>query len=151
MKSDDARFEAAERTRSLTECEVTRMVIAQQINSLDISDVTASRMAEYFPTLTGGGSLIKSGTRIHWRGVVKRAAVDLWDTPENTPDAAPALWEDIGYKDRARVIPETVTAGTAFALDELGWWGGALYRSKLNANVWTPEQNPDGWEPVGTL
>lgn len=141
-----ARYEAQERTRPLTESEVTRLVIAQQINSLDIADATASRMAEYFPELTGGGGLITAGTRINWKDGLKRAAVDLWDTPENAPDAAPGLWEDIGYKDGARIIPETITAGTAFALDELGWWGGTLYRSKLDANVWTPEQNPEGWE-----
>lgn len=143
-----AAYEAAERTRTLTESEVTRMVIAQQINSLDIDDATASRMAEYFPTLTGDGALIESGTRINWYGVVKRAAVDLWDNQESTPDAAPALWEGIAYKNGVRIIPETITAGTAFALDELGWWEDVLYQSKLDANVWTPTQNPDGWQIV---
>ena len=78
--------------------------------------------------------------------MIKRVAVGLWDTTENTPDAAPTLWEDLAYQEGYRVIPETITAGTAFALDELGWWGGKLYKSKLAANVYTPEQYPDGWE-----
>lgn len=40
----------------------------------------------------------------------------------------------------------TITAGTAFALDECGWWGDTLYRSTISANVWTPEQYPAGWK-----
>lgn len=148
-EAEAARYAAQERTRPLTESEVTRLIIRQQINSLDIDDTTASRMAEYFPELTGGGSLVQSGTRINWNGALKRAAVDLWDTPGNTPDAAPALWEDIAYKNGVRIIPETITAGTAFALGELGWWGDTLMRSTYDgANTWTPEQYPDGWEAV---
>lgn len=144
-------YEAAERIRPLTESEVTRLIIRQRVNSLDIDDATASRMAEYFPELTGGGSLVESGTRIHWNGVVKRAAVDLWDTKENTPDAAPALWEDIPYRNGIRIIPEAITAGTAFSLGEQGWWGNAIYESTYDGlNVWTPEGYPDGWKLIYT-
>ena len=146
MQADAARAAAKERTRPLTESEVSRMLIAQQINSLDIDDATASRMADYFPGLTGDGSLIKAGTRINWRGTLKRAAVDLWDTASNIPDAAPTLWEDLDYRDGVRVIPETITVGLAFNQGELGWWGGKLYKSLLAANVYTPEQYPAGWE-----
>lgn len=113
-----------------------------------LSDADASTSAELFPRLKQDGSLISAGTRINWNGVVKRAAVDLWDTEENNPDKAPNLWEDLAYRDGIRVIPETITAGLAFAKDELGWWGDVLYKSKLDANVWTPEQYPQGWEVV---
>lgn len=37
-------------------------------------------------------AMTKAGTRINWNGTVKKAAADLWDTAENTPDAAPDLW-----------------------------------------------------------
>ena len=37
---------------------------------------------------------------------------------------------------------------TAFAKDECGWWDGKLYRSKNEANVYTPAIYPDGWERV---
>ena len=148
MEDYSARIEAAQRTRPLTADEVTRLIIARQINSLDIDDATASRMAEYFPALTGDGKLISAGTRINWGGSLRRAAVDLWDTAGNTPEAAPTLWEDLTYKDGVRIIPATITAGTAFALGELGWWGDKLCKSLLAANVYTPEQYPAGWEAV---
>ena len=34
----------------------------------------------------------------------------------------------------------------AFSKDELGWWGDVVYRSAMDANVYTPEQYPAGWE-----
>ena len=89
-----------------------------------------------------------AGTRINWNGTVKRAAVDLWDTAENTPDTAPDLWEDLDYINGYRVIPETITVGTAFQAGEIGWWDGVLYESLIDANVYTPEAYPDGWQLV---
>ena len=135
-----------EKYRPLTESEVSRMLIAQQINNLIVDDATASRMVDYYPMLKQDGSLIAVNTRINWNGKLKRAAVDLWDTEANNPDNAPTLWEDILYRDGYRIIPDVITVGTAFALDELGWWGDKLYKSLLSANVYTPEQYPRGWE-----
>ena len=113
-----------------------------------VDDKTASIAPELFDLLEEDGSLIEHGTGINWNGTLKRAAVDLWDTKENNPDNAPTLWEDIQYRRGERIIPETVTAGLAFAKDECGWWGDVLYRSTIDSNVWTPEQYPAGWEVV---
>ena len=111
-----------------------------------VPDKDASGCVDLYPTLKQGGSLIKAGTRINWGGWLKQATVDLWDTEENDPDHAPDLWVKINYKDGVRVIPDVISAAEAFALDELGWWDGAIYKSKIPANVHTPEQYPDGWE-----
>lgn len=126
-----------ERARAL------RPIIEQAAQSID--DKVASTSAELFPRLKQGGSLVSAGTRINWNGILKRAAVDLWDTAENNPDAAPTLWEDIAYKDGVRIIPKTITATLAFGLDELGYWNGVVYRSIIAGNVYTPEQYPAGW------
>lgn len=117
-------------------------------SAASLTDADASLAPGLFARLTGGGSLIKAGTRIHWQGGIKRAAADLWDTETNTPDAAPALWEDIQYKQGYRLIPETITAGLAFAKGEKGWWQDELYESLLAANVWNPSVNPDGWKKI---
>ena len=123
-----------------------RAIVEQAAASLD--DQTASEGAALFPRLKGDGSLVSAGTRICWNGVIKRAAVDLWDTDTTTPDAAPTLWEDIAYRQGYRIIPATITAGTAFAQGECGWWGDTLYRSTIASNVWTPDAYPAGWETV---
>lgn len=121
-----------------------RPIIETAAGSLD--DATASQAAPLFPSLKGDGALVSAGTRINWGGVVKRAAADLWDTSENTPDAAPALWEDLLYRDGIRIIPETITTGLAFSKGERGWWKDQLYESVLDGpNTWNPEQNANGW------
>ena len=120
-------------------------------NSIDkmlpeLTDKTASGFASLYPTLKRDGKLIKAGTRINWNGWLKQATVDLWDTEENDPDHAPTLWVKINYKDGVRVIPDPITAAEAFDMDELGWWDGAIYKSLIAANVYTPEAYPQGWE-----
>ena len=118
------------------------------VSSASLEDKFASETPELFARLNQNGELIKVGTRINWNGVLKRASVDLYDTLENNPDNAPTLWEDIEYKEGYRIIPQTITVGTAFSKDELGWWEDTLYKSLLDNNVWTPEQYPSGWEIV---
>lgn len=113
-----------------------------------LDDATASTVIPLYPTMKYEGSLIRTGVRINWNGVLKRAAVDLWDTVSNNPDNAPDLWEDIQYRDGYRIIPEVITVGLVFALDEIGWWGDALYRSKRADNAYTPAQDPENWELV---
>lgn len=129
------------------EARALRALIEQAGDSLP--DKEASQGAVLMRRLKGKGALIKAGTRINWKGVVKRAAVDLWDNPENTPDMAPDLWEDIGYKDGYRIIPQVITAGLAFSSGERGWWDGELYESiHPTANTWTPAEYAPAWKKV---
>ena len=114
----------------------------------DATDAQASKAVQIYPTLKQNNTLVQVGTRINWNGQLKRAAVDLWDTAENNPDNAPALWEDINYREGYRIIPEVITVGLAFALDECGWWGDTLYKSKIDINVYTPEAYPQAWGVV---
>ena len=111
----------------------------------DATDATASKAKMAYQTLKQDGSLVTVGTRIRWNDTIKRAAVDLYDTAENNPENAPTLWEDINYVNGYRMIPEVITVGLAFSEGEIGWWGETLYKSLINSNVWTPDQNPSGW------
>lgn len=124
-----------------------RAIVEQAAVSLD--DKTASEAAALFPRLKGDGALIRATTRINWRGTIKRAAVDLWDTEENNPDNAPTLWEDIAYREGYRIAPDTFTATNAASKGEKLWFGDVLYESTMDGNVYTPEQYPAGWEMIG--
>lgn len=128
----------------MTRMEAMRLRAAMEIGALSLDDKTASEAAQMFPSMKLDGSLIRVGTRINWNGVVKRAAVDLWATAENTPEAAPALWEELPYRDGVRVI----VGGTVFSKGEQGWWKNTIYVSLIDTNVWTPETYPAGWEVV---
>lgn len=113
-----------------------------------VDDKQASVGVVLYPEMQYENALIKAGSRINWKGMLKRAAVDIWDTEQNNPDNAPALWEDIAYKDGFRIIPEIITSTLAFGLGEIGWWKDAKYKSLIAANTYTPDEYPAGWEMV---
>jgi hypothetical protein len=120
-----------------------RELILKAMENLDDQD--ASRVPEFYTTLKYNGALVPFGTRINWNGVLKKVVVDIWDTEENNPDNSPSLWVDIEYRDGIRIIPETITVSTAFAKDELGWWGETLYKSLVDYNVYNPNQYAANW------
>ena len=130
----------------MTRREATAFIQSLKTIRAGATDSLASSAVNVYPTLKGDGSLISNGTRICWKGVIKRAAVDLWDTIENNPDNAPTLWESLEYKDGYRMIPEIITVGKAFELGECGWWQNKLYESLLANNVYTPTQYAAGWK-----
>lgn len=113
-----------------------------------LDDATASTVIPLFGGMKYDGKLIEAGTRINWNGALKRAAVDLWDRADSNPDNAPALWEDVLYRDGIRIIPEVITAGLVFSNGERGWWGDVLYESTADNNVYTPAQYADNWKVV---
>ena len=49
MQKEARKAELAEKSRSLTEAEVSRMLITQQINTLTVDDNTALRMKTFYP------------------------------------------------------------------------------------------------------
>ena len=146
MQAEQRKWELSEKSRPLTEAEVNRLFIQQNIQTIITDDATASRAVEFHPEMQYNGKLIPAKTRINWHGKLKRSAVDVWDTEANNPDNATNLWEDVSYKDGFRIIPETITATLAFSKGEYGWWGDKLYCSKVDGNVYNPEVYAEGWD-----
>ena len=134
----------------MTREEAEKFIEAIKAVRENTDDKNASRGVALYPTLKADNSLIKAGTRINHGGVLYKAAVDLWDREENNPKNAPTLWEEIQYHEGIRIIPEVITVTTAFAKDELGYWkaDGKVYKSLLDANVYTPAAYPAGWEVI---
>ena len=128
---------------NMKEAKAMRAAIVAGSQSLD--DKTASTVPKLFPVLTGSGQAVSAGTRINWKGQVKRAAVTLWDREDQNPDNAADLWEDLDFVDGIRKITDVITAGLAFALGELGWRNGQIWESLIDGNVWTPEEFDAGW------
>lgn len=113
------------------------------------TDAQASVAVNLYPDMAKDGRLVKAGTRIRNNGKILRVAVDMYDTEENSPENAPTLYEEIEYKEGIRIIPETITVGKAFAKDERGWWKDEIYKSLIDANVYTPDAYPAGWSKEG--
>lgn len=84
----------AEHTRPLTESEVSRMLIAQQINTLTVDDNTALRMVEFYPawatdTAYSAGYKVQHGGKL-WRCLQAHTSQEGWE-PENSV----SLWTEI--------------------------------------------------------
>lgn len=87
-------FEAYERTIPLTESEVSRLLIAQQINTLSVDDNTALRMLGFYPewasdTDYATGYKVQHSGKL-WRCVQAHTSQAGWE-PEN----AASLWTEI--------------------------------------------------------
>lgn len=94
MGADAVRARMEERTRPMTESEVSRLLIAKQINALEVDDNTALRMLEFYPEWSAGqaypaGHKVQRGGKL-WRVVQAHTAQIGWE-PEN----AASLWEQI--------------------------------------------------------
>lgn len=95
MQTEQAAHEAYERTRPLTESEVTRLLIAKQINTLSVDDNTALRMLEFYPTWASGmdystGYKVQRGGKL-WRCLQAHTAQAGWEPSTETA----SLWEEI--------------------------------------------------------
>ena len=89
-----ARAEAEEKKRPLTEAEVSRMIISQQINTLSVDDAMACRMREFYPEWKSGVAL-SVGHKLQYGGRLYRVIQAHTSQDDWTPDAVASLFERI--------------------------------------------------------
>lgn len=146
MEAEAARYEAAERTRPLTESEVSRMLIAQQINTLSVDDNTALRMVEFYPawatdTAYPAGYKVQHGGKL-WRCLQAHTSQTGWE-PEN----APSLWAKVLIPDET-VIPEWEQPDSTnpYMMGDKVTHNGKTWVSNIDNNVWEPSVY--GWAEI---
>ena len=94
MQTAQAKVEAQEKHRPLTESEVMGMLLRQQVNTLDVDDQMAYRMREFYPewaadtAYTVGYKVQRNGKL--WKVIQPHTSQIGWE-PEN----AASLWENI--------------------------------------------------------
>ena len=128
----------SERTRPMTESEVTRLLIAKQINTLSVDDTIALRMTEFYPewvfdTDYTAGYKVQRGGRL-WRCLHAHTSQTGWE-PEN----APSLWAKVLIPDET-VIPEweQPDSTNAYAKGDKVTHNGKTWISDVDNNVWEP-------------
>ena len=95
MQAELAKAEVYERTRPLTEIEVTRLLIAQQINTLDVDDNTALRMLEFYPAWTAGQAYNET-YKVQYSGKLWRCRQAHTSQAGQEPSIDTAsLWEEV--------------------------------------------------------
>ena len=138
MEAEATKFEAAERCRPLTSEEVTRMLIAQQINTLEVDDNTALRMVEFYPEWAAGqaytaGYKAQHGGKL-WRCLQAHTSQDGWE-----PDIAPSLWAKVLIPDET-VVPEWEQPDSTnpYSAGDKVTHNGKTWVSDVDNNVWEP-------------
>ena len=128
MQEAQAAYEAYERTRPLTESEVSRMLIAQQINTLTVDDNTALRMKEFYPEwaadteYTAEYKVQRNGKL--WRCIQAHTSQAGWE-PEN----AASLWTEI-CESHAGTLEDPIPYSGNMALESGKYYmqDGKVYR-----------------------
>lgn len=128
VQEAQAAFEAAERTRPLTESEVSRMLITQQINTLTVDDNTALRMVEFYPEwaekaeYTAEYKVQRNGKL--WRCIQAHTSQTGWE-PEN----AASLWTEI-CESHAGTLDDPIPYSGNMALESGKYYmqDGKVYR-----------------------
>ena len=128
IETEAARFEAAERTRPLTESEVSRLLIAQQINTLTVDDNTALRMVAFYPEwaenaeYTAEYKVQRNGKL--WRCRQAHTSQTGWE-PEN----AASLWTEI-CESHAGTLEDPIPYSGNMALESGKYYmqDGKVYR-----------------------
>ena len=148
MQEAQAAYEAYERTRPLTESEVSRLLIAQQINTITVDDQTALRMTEFYPEWASGmdystGYKVQRGGKL-WRCLQAHTSQTGWD-----PDNAPSLWAKVLIPDET-VVPEWEQPGSTnpYSAGNKVTHNGKTWVSDVDNNVWEP--GVYGWSETDT-
>ena len=135
--------EALEKSRPLTESEVSRMVIAAQINTLTVDDNTALRMVSFYP-LWASGMTYEAGFKVRcndtlYRCLTAHTAQEGWE-----PDVAPSLWAKVLIPDE-NVIPEweQPESTNPYMAGDVVSHNGRIWVSDVDNNTWEPSVS--GW------
>ena len=96
MQEQAARDESAEKKRPLTQEEVSRLLIAQQINTLSVDDAAAYRMREFYPAWEDViGKAVDAGYKLTYHGALYKVISAHTAQSDWTPDAAASLYTRI--------------------------------------------------------
>lgn len=117
-----------ENSRPMTEAEVNRLIIAQQINTLTVDDNTALRMLEFYPAWKAGvecaaGYKVQRNGKL-WRCIQSHTSQVGWE-----PEKAASLWEQIN-ETHAGTLEDPIPYDGNMALEEGLYYvqDGVIYR-----------------------
>ena len=80
--------------------------------------------------------------------VVKLLQVYDSDIYPAEPEELPAQWGFVWSDDPAHAKPFVALSTSPYMKDNCCLWEGKAKRSKVDNNVWSPADYPDGWEDV---
>lgn len=124
--------------------------LAMQDFAASVGDDKAYRYPSLFPAWKAGSDYAKDDRVEHdgrlWKCLQPHVSIADWAPGDGTE----ALWVEIAAPGEYREIKSGMLSTEAFSIGEIGWYQSKdnLYRSLIDANVWTPDDFPSGWEAV---
>ena len=120
----------------------------------DVSDDIAVTVPELFGSFDGDSHAYAVGDKVRYNGTLYKVLQAHTSQADWTPDTAPSLF--------ARVLIETDESGeqteipeweqpdstNAYSTGDMVMFNGKVYVSKIDNNVWSPSDYPQGWQEV---
>lgn len=126
-----------------------RAAIEAGANAVERTDAEALAVKDIYPmwanaTVYAVKTIVRYGEKLY-KCLQAHTSQDTW-----TPDVTPALWVEVAPAGEYREIKDNMLPTEAFALGEIGWYKEKdnLWKSLIDANTYTPETYPAGWEQV---
>lgn len=125
---------------------------ALQIFAASLDDEKALEVATLYEQWTPGkayaaGELIAYGKNSAGDPQLYRVAQGHTSQADWTPDNSAALFSSIGLDGSGYPIwSQPSGAHDAYGSGDIVSYNGALYRSLIDGNIWTPDAYPEGWE-----
>ena len=112
-----------------------------------LTDAQALEVIDLYDQWTVGVTY-KVDTRIRYGEKLYKVLQKHTTQADWTPDVTPALYVEVAPAGEYREIKDNMLSTEAFAKGEVGWYQSKdnLWKSLIDANVYTPETYPAGWE-----
>ena len=125
-----------------------RPIIEKSAQSLD--DETALKAVSLFPAWAAGRTYT-SGTRVKHGGVLYTVLQEHTSQADWEPGTATSLFAKVLIPDLS-VIPEweQPDSTNAYMTGDRVLYGGNVYESLIDGNIWSPVDYPQGWKTVGS-
>ena len=141
MQAESTKAAMMERTRPLTESEVSRLIIAQQINTLEVDDNTALRMLEFYPVWAADTDYT-AGFKVQHGGKLFRCIQDHTSQIGWEPSTATAsLWEQIN-ETHAGTLEDPIPYSGNMALESGKYYVQNYVIYLCNRDTGNPVYNP---------
>lgn len=118
--------------------------IIEQAVSAALDDATALQSVQLFPMWETGLS-VKVDERYQYNNVLYRVVQAHTTQADWTPDKTPALWVVVSLDEWPEFVQPT-GAHDAYKTGDKITYNGKHYVSKIDNNVWSPDDYPAGWE-----
>lgn len=118
--------------------------------AVSLDDEDALEAVELFPAWAIGKAYA-TDERIRYGEKLYRCVQAHTSQADWTPDAAPALWTEVAKPGEIPVWKQPTGAQDAYNKGDRVWYpekNTTVYESLIDANVYSPEAYPAGWQEV---